>query len=92
VENPFDFMENLSIQGKTNFIEKKVSEYQKLLVTEVKEAKQAEESLATTVPVAAKTLPEWKRQRFHPPHPTSRSGSCCTASISASSAMRFFIL
>jgi ribonucleoside-diphosphate reductase subunit M2 len=32
VENPFDFMENLSIEGKTNFFEKKVSEYQKLSV------------------------------------------------------------
>uniref|UniRef100_A0A914HJ45 Ribonucleoside-diphosphate reductase small chain n=1 Tax=Globodera rostochiensis TaxID=31243 RepID=A0A914HJ45_GLORO len=30
VTNPFDFMENLSIQGKTNFFEKKVSEYQKM--------------------------------------------------------------
>uniref|UniRef100_A0A914PY50 Uncharacterized protein n=1 Tax=Panagrolaimus davidi TaxID=227884 RepID=A0A914PY50_9BILA len=26
-ENPFDFMENLSIQGKTNFFEKKAAEY-----------------------------------------------------------------
>ena len=29
VENPFDFMQMLSLQGKTNFFEKKVSEYQK---------------------------------------------------------------
>jgi len=29
-ENPFDFMENLSLEGKTNFFEKKVSEYQKM--------------------------------------------------------------
>jgi len=29
-KNPFDFMENSSIQGKTNFFEKKVSEYQKM--------------------------------------------------------------
>uniref|UniRef100_A0A914DWV0 Uncharacterized protein n=1 Tax=Acrobeloides nanus TaxID=290746 RepID=A0A914DWV0_9BILA len=29
-ENPFDFMENISIQGKTNFFEKRVSEYQKM--------------------------------------------------------------
>ena len=29
VENPFDFMQLLSLQGKTNFFEKKVSEYQK---------------------------------------------------------------
>lgn len=29
VENPFDFMDLISLQGKTNFFEKKVSEYQK---------------------------------------------------------------
>lgn len=29
VDNPFDFMENISLQGKTNFFEKRVSEYQK---------------------------------------------------------------
>jgi ribonucleoside-diphosphate reductase beta chain len=28
-ENPFDFMENISVQNKTNFFEKKVAEYQK---------------------------------------------------------------
>ncbi|VEL19613.1 unnamed protein product [Protopolystoma xenopodis] len=28
-ENPFDFMENISIEGKTNFFEKRVGEYQK---------------------------------------------------------------
>lgn len=28
--NPFDFMEMISLQGKTNFFEKKVSEYQKV--------------------------------------------------------------
>lgn len=27
--NPFDFMENISIDGKTNFFEKRVSEYQR---------------------------------------------------------------
>ena len=26
---PFDFMENIALQGKTNFFEKKVAEYQK---------------------------------------------------------------
>ncbi|CAK9304034.1 unnamed protein product [Gordionus sp. m RMFG-2023] len=30
VENPFDFMEHISLEGKTNFFEKKVGEYQKL--------------------------------------------------------------
>lgn len=29
VENPFDFMENISIEGKTNFFERRVSEYQR---------------------------------------------------------------
>jgi len=29
VANPFDFMENIAIQGKTNFFEKRVAEYQK---------------------------------------------------------------
>ena len=27
--NPFDFMENISLEGKTNFFEKRVGEYQK---------------------------------------------------------------
>ncbi len=29
VENPFDFMETISLEGKTNFFEKRVGEYQK---------------------------------------------------------------
>ncbi|GAV08605.1 hypothetical protein RvY_18270 [Ramazzottius varieornatus] len=29
VENPFDFMENISLEGKTNFFEKRVGEYAK---------------------------------------------------------------
>ena len=29
-ENPFDFMDNISLEGKTNFFEKKVAEYQKM--------------------------------------------------------------
>ena len=28
-ENPFDFMEMISLEGKTNFFEKRVSEYKK---------------------------------------------------------------
>lgn len=28
--NPFDFMENLSLQGKANFFEKKVSDYRRM--------------------------------------------------------------
>jgi len=29
IKNPFDFMENISLEGKTNFFEKRVGEYQK---------------------------------------------------------------
>ena len=29
VDNPFDWMEMISLQGKTNFFEKRVGEYQK---------------------------------------------------------------
>ncbi|XP_038057462.1 ribonucleoside-diphosphate reductase subunit M2 B-like [Patiria miniata] len=37
VENPFDFMENISLEGKTNFFEKRVGEYQKSGVMASKE-------------------------------------------------------
>uniref|UniRef100_A0A8C6A8X5 Ribonucleoside-diphosphate reductase subunit M2 n=1 Tax=Marmota marmota marmota TaxID=9994 RepID=A0A8C6A8X5_MARMA len=30
VENPFDFMENISLEGKTNFFEKRVGKYQRM--------------------------------------------------------------
>jgi hypothetical protein len=33
-KNPFDFMENLSLDGKTNFFEKRVGDYSKRMVTE----------------------------------------------------------
>jgi ribonucleoside-diphosphate reductase beta chain len=36
-ENPFDWMELISLQGKTNFFEKRVSEYQKAGVMNTKE-------------------------------------------------------
>lgn len=36
-ENPFDFMELISLQGKTNFFEKRVGEYQKAGVMSTKE-------------------------------------------------------
>ncbi|KAJ1530465.1 hypothetical protein ONE63_005364 [Megalurothrips usitatus] len=36
-ENPFDFMEHISLEGKTNFFEKKVGEYQKWGVMAKKE-------------------------------------------------------
>ena len=32
--NPFDWMENISLEGKTNFFEKRVGEYSKHIVTE----------------------------------------------------------
>jgi len=37
VQNPFDFMENISLEGKTNFFEKRVGEYQKARVMSTKE-------------------------------------------------------
>lgn len=37
VENPFDFMEHISLEGKTNFFEKRVGEYQKCGVMAKKE-------------------------------------------------------
>merc|ERR1712051_146198 len=36
-ENPFDFMEIISLEGKTNFFEKRVGEYQKMGVMGTKE-------------------------------------------------------
>jgi len=36
-KNPFDFMENISMSGKTNFFEKRVSEYQKPFIGNKKE-------------------------------------------------------
>jgi len=38
--NPFDFMEMISLQGKTNFFEKRVSEYQKAGVASKQDEKQ----------------------------------------------------
>lgn len=35
--NPFDFMEQISLEGKTNFFEKRVGEYQKMGVMSTKE-------------------------------------------------------
>jgi ribonucleoside-diphosphate reductase beta chain len=37
--NPFDFMDMISLQGKTNFFEKRVSEYQKAGVLNKEEEK-----------------------------------------------------
>ncbi len=38
-KNPFDWMDMISIQGKTNFFEKRVGEYQKAGVMSAKEDK-----------------------------------------------------
>lgn len=38
--NPFDFMEMISLQGKTNFFEKRVSEYKKAGVNQTKESQE----------------------------------------------------
>ena len=38
-KNPFDFMELISLQGKTNFFEKRVSEYQKAGVMDEQESR-----------------------------------------------------
>ncbi|EDK42920.1 Ribonucleotide-diphosphate reductase (RNR), small subunit [Lodderomyces elongisporus] len=43
VTNPFDFMENISLAGKTNFFEKRVSDYQKAGVMAKSEDKNANE-------------------------------------------------
>ena len=37
-KNPFDWMEMISLQGKTNFFERRVSEYQKSGVTSSRES------------------------------------------------------
>ena len=34
VTNPFDWMENISLEGKTNFFEKRVGDYSKHIITE----------------------------------------------------------
>jgi ribonucleotide reductase beta subunit family protein with ferritin-like domain len=33
-KNPFDWMENISLEGKTNFFEKRVGDYSKHMVAE----------------------------------------------------------
>jgi ribonucleoside-diphosphate reductase beta chain len=38
--NPFDFMEMISLQGKTNFFEKRVGDYRKAGVTSSKDSQQ----------------------------------------------------
>jgi ribonucleotide reductase beta subunit family protein with ferritin-like domain len=42
-KNPFDWMENISLEGKTNFFEKRVGDYSKHIVTEGDEVRFDEE-------------------------------------------------
>ena len=44
VENPFDFMDMISLQGKTNFFEKRVGDYQKAGVMNSTKKPAAEEA------------------------------------------------
>lgn len=46
VSNPFDFMEMISLQGKTNFFEKRVSEYQKSGVMNTVTQSQSDQSFS----------------------------------------------
>ena len=49
-KNPFDWMELISMQGKTNFFERKVSEYQKAgVVNSIKEVAGAQFQFTTDV-------------------------------------------
>jgi ribonucleotide reductase beta subunit family protein with ferritin-like domain len=42
-KNPFDWMENISLEGKTNFFEKRVGDYSKHIVAEGDEVRFDEE-------------------------------------------------
>merc|ERR1712136_589112 len=52
-ENPFDFMELISLEGKTNFFEKKVGEYQKAGV------------MAKAEDMKLHSMPTFKTRRFY---------------------------
>jgi ribonucleoside-diphosphate reductase subunit M2 len=47
--NPFDFMENISLAGKTNFFEKRVGDYQKAGVMEAANKREKEAGVAASV-------------------------------------------
>merc|ERR1712168_1332564 len=47
-ENPFDFMEHISLEGKTNFFEKRVGDYQKAGVMATTEQQQLSLSYFST--------------------------------------------
>jgi ribonucleoside-diphosphate reductase subunit M2 len=48
VSNPFDFMENISLNGKTNFFEKRVGDYQKAGVMEATNKREAAAAAGST--------------------------------------------
>ncbi|KAH7139095.1 ribonucleotide reductase [Dendryphion nanum] len=49
--NPFDFMENISLAGKTNFFEKRVGDYQKAgVMASTKKHEQSKEGSSSPVP------------------------------------------
>lgn len=54
--NPFDFMENISLAGKTNFFEKRVGDYQKAGVMESANKREQEKNGVTVVDAAPKTV------------------------------------
>jgi ribonucleoside-diphosphate reductase beta chain len=61
VTNPFDFMDMISLQGKTNFFEKRVGEYQKSAVmAKFKAMKAQAEQAANGTPVLAEPVEEAK--------------------------------
>jgi ribonucleoside-diphosphate reductase beta chain len=61
VTNPFDFMDMISLQGKTNFFEKRVGEYQKSAVmAKFKAMKAQAEQVASGEPVTAQPVEEAK--------------------------------
>ena len=59
VANPFDFMENISLAGKTNFFEKRVGDYQKAGVLATGNKK---ETAGTPAPGAAGAAGEQKEE------------------------------
>jgi ribonucleoside-diphosphate reductase subunit M2 len=54
--NPFDFMENISLAGKTNFFEKRVGDYQKAGVMEHTNKREQEKNGAPAIDAAPKTV------------------------------------
>jgi ribonucleoside-diphosphate reductase subunit M2 len=54
--NPFDFMENISLAGKTNFFEKRVGDYQKAGVMESANKREQEKNGPVIVDAAPKNV------------------------------------